>query len=1112
MLDDDAIEGDDETFTVELSDANGATIVDAEGVGTITDDDVEEPPPGQPTLRIGNVRVAENEGPAEFTVTLSEVSAQEVTVNYETSDGTARAVLDYTTESGTLTIAAGDTTGTISVAVRNDEVVEGDERFTVTLSGAVNATIADGEGRGVIEDDDGTTPPRGHSTLRIDDVTVSEGDGDAVFTVTLSRAAGPGVTVSYRTVDGTATAGSDYEPAKKKTLKFGAGIYQLTISVGVLDDEAVESDETFAVTLSDALNATIVDGEGVGTITDDDGVEPPPELPTLEIDDVTVAEGGGPAEFTVELSTASEQDVTVEYATADGTALAGLDYTAASGTLTIDAGETTGTIAVEVLDDGVVEGEDETFTVELSAPSGATIEDGEGVGTITDDDAVEPPPELPTLEIDDVTVSENEGSAEFTVTLSASSTGDVTVKYATSDGTARAGQDYTGVVSRTLTIAAGTASGTISVRVLDDEYFEGNETFTVTLSDAVNATIDDGEGVGTITDDEVEVTVSFAESAYTVTEGSSVSVTVALSEAPGRSVVVPLTHTPDGAGASDYSGVPDSVSFASSETRRSFSVTALEDTERDDGESVTLGFGTLPSGVVPGDPGTATITIVDATPPADPTRNEWLRRFGGTSAIHVLEALDDRIRRAQVRRSAPGVGEPAQSRRGHEPADDEPMSLVVAGRRVPISQSPSAASAHWSATDGSSDSGMSDGWSFDGRASRADRELTAKEVLSRSTFQFLSQSPGDSQQFSFWGQGALSHFDNDGIENELDGDVLSATLGVDYADLGVLAGIALSHSEGDGSFLQDGVDYDAASTLTGLYPYVYVGTDARVSVWGTAGFGSGTFTVGAENLDVETDVDARMGAVGVRREILRPIDHMGLSLALKADALLMRIDSDEAPGLEATRNLVSRQRLGMEVSQGFTLADGEWIAPFFEVGARRDGGGAETALFVEVSGGFSYEYPAHGLTAEFYAHGLIPRMADRVAELGVSGSLRYNPMRRSQLGPDFSMSISPGGEGWTDSGRLWGRDILGDWGTDDIDAADPRMDAEFGYGIPIMGGKATGTPWLGASYSERWRDLRLGYRLGFGPDVKMGIDGRLRRDATGEKPSDVAVMLRALFR
>ena len=99
MLDDEVIEGD-ERFAVRLSSASGATIVDGEGVGTIRDDDVEEPPPGQPTLRIGDVTVDEDDGPAEFTVTLSETSVDDVTVAYATSDGTAHAGLDYTIASG----------------------------------------------------------------------------------------------------------------------------------------------------------------------------------------------------------------------------------------------------------------------------------------------------------------------------------------------------------------------------------------------------------------------------------------------------------------------------------------------------------------------------------------------------------------------------------------------------------------------------------------------------------------------------------------------------------------------------------------------------------------------------------------------------------------------------------------------------------------------------------------------------------------------------------------------------------------------------------------------------------------------------------------------------
>ena len=151
-------------------------------------------------------------------------------------------------------------------------------------------------------------------------------------------------------------------------------------------------------------------GKGTGTIRDND--EAPP---TLSIDDVTVDEGDGSAEFKVTLSVSSARDVTVRYATSNGTARAGQDYTATSGTLTIAAGDTSGTISVRVFDDDVVE-EDETFTVSLSSPTNATIADGKATGTIRNDDEA-----LPTLSIADVAVDEGDGSAAFEVTLSAPS-------------------------------------------------------------------------------------------------------------------------------------------------------------------------------------------------------------------------------------------------------------------------------------------------------------------------------------------------------------------------------------------------------------------------------------------------------------------------------------------------------------------------------------------------------------------------------------------------------------------------------------------------------------------------------------------------------------------
>ena len=170
---------------------------------------VTSPPP--PSITITDVSVTEgNTGTvnAVFTVTLSAASSQTVTVTYATANGTATAGSDYTATSGTLTIPAGSTTGTITVAVGGDTLAEGNETFFVNLGNPTNSTIADGQGQGTIINDDAPPP-----TLSINDVSVTEGNSgtvNAVFTVTLSSASSQTVTVTYATANGTATAGSDY--------------------------------------------------------------------------------------------------------------------------------------------------------------------------------------------------------------------------------------------------------------------------------------------------------------------------------------------------------------------------------------------------------------------------------------------------------------------------------------------------------------------------------------------------------------------------------------------------------------------------------------------------------------------------------------------------------------------------------------------------------------------------------------------------------------------------------------------------------------------------------------------------------------------------------------
>ena len=371
----------DETFFVNLNTAVNATIAKPQGVGTIRNDEA------LPSLSINDVTVTEgNSGTvnAAFTVSLSGASSQIVTVNFASSDGTATSPSDYTVASGPLTFAVGETSKTISVLVKGDTLTEPDETFFVNLNTAVNATIAKPQAVGTIRNDDALP------SLSINDVTVTEGNSgtvNAVFTVSLSGASSQTVTVNFASSDGTASSPSDYTAASGP-LTFAAGETSKTITVPVKGDTLTEPDETFFVNLSTAANATIAKPQGLGTIRNDDA------LPSLSINDVTVTEGNSGttnAVFTVSLSGASSQTVTVNFASSDGTATSPSDYAAASGPLTFAAGETSKTITVLLKGDTLTEA-DETFFVNLSNPANAAILSAQGKGTIRNDDTANAPP------------------------------------------------------------------------------------------------------------------------------------------------------------------------------------------------------------------------------------------------------------------------------------------------------------------------------------------------------------------------------------------------------------------------------------------------------------------------------------------------------------------------------------------------------------------------------------------------------------------------------------------------------------------------------------------------------------------------------------------------
>ena len=489
----DAVLEADETFTVGLTVSGtslGVTATDT-GTGTINNDD-------SATVTVDDASVEEG-GDLTFTVKLSAAvqGGLEVTPGY--TDVSTTKGTDYTANTTALSFSgtAGETK-TFTVATTEDAVLEADETFTVGLavSGAPSGTTvtATGTGTGTIEDDDA-------AEVTVDDASAEEGES-ITFTVTLSAAVQGGLTVTPGFTDVTATEGTDYDENTTSLDFTGTAGETKTFTVATTEDQIVENDETFTVGLavSNAPSGTTVTATdtGTGTISADDGV-------IVTVGDASADEGES-ITFTVTLDKAVQGGLTVTPSFTDVTAMEGTDYDENTPALAFagTAGETK-TFTVSTTEDVEVEG-DETFTVApvvSDAPSGTVVARA-GTGTIANDDraGADVPPSAPGAAVADADAEEGE-VLTFVVTLDrAVSDNLVTIRYATADGTARAGEDYE-AASGTLTFAPGETGKTVEVRTLDDALDEGSETMSLRLSGAVNVWLADPEGTGTISNDDV---------------------------------------------------------------------------------------------------------------------------------------------------------------------------------------------------------------------------------------------------------------------------------------------------------------------------------------------------------------------------------------------------------------------------------------------------------------------------------------------------------------------------------------------------------------------------------------------------------------------------------
>ena len=571
-------------------------------------------------LSISDVRLSEgNAGTtnAVFTVSLNKAATGAVGFNFATADGTAVASSDYVSTSlAGQSIPAGQLSKTISVPVNGDTLFEADEVFYGNISAASGASIADAQGVGTILNDDLATAP----SLSIGDVSITEGNSGtslATFTVAMSQASANTVSFDVATADGTANAGSDYVALALAGQSIAPGATSKTVSVTINGDTTPEANETFTVNLSNATGGAVIgDAQAIGTINNDDLAV----SPTLTVNDVSVTEGNSGttvATFTVTLSQTTTSTVSFDVSTSNNTAAAGSDYVALNVTgQKIAAGSISKTFSVIINGDTTVES-NETYFLNVSNVSGATVGDAQGLGTIVNDDVAA----LPSLSIGDVTVTEgNSGTslATFTVSLSALSSSAVGFDIASADGTANAGSDYIALALAGQTIPAGTASKNFNVTINGDTTVEANETFTVNLSNASNATIADGQAIGTINNDDQFTSNNPGISVNDVrtVEGNNgnPSATFTISLTTPNSVPVTFdiaTSNGTAFSGSDYVANAGSLSIPAGQTSASFSVSLIPDSQVEPNETFTVNLGNVVNAAIADAQGLGTIVNDD---------------------------------------------------------------------------------------------------------------------------------------------------------------------------------------------------------------------------------------------------------------------------------------------------------------------------------------------------------------------------------------------------------------------------------------------------------------------------------------------------------------------
>ncbi len=586
----DAFYEGDETLIVTMGTPTNATLGETT-VHTVTIQDSKSPPVVQ--FNSASQTLSEMVGTVNMAVSLSEVSALATSIPYSVS-GSASS-LDHNLVDGTLVIPAGSASGNISFQINDDNTAEPDETVVVTLGTPTNATVGGQRTHTVTIIDDDSQPTANFTSAS---QSVGEAAGTASFTVRLTAISGLPVTVPY-TVTGTSTS-ADHNLVSG-SVSIPAGTLNVTTSFSIVNDTLSENDETVIITMGTPTNANL-GATSVHTITilDNDA------LPVVSFTSSSqnVNENVGTVTVNVSLNTASGLNVTIPY-TISGTATNPSDHNLTGGTFFIPAGSTTTSVTFNVVNDALYE-LSETVVLTMG-----TITNGLGLTTshtvnILDDDTI---PSV-TFTSASQSVAESIGNVNVVAQLSSLSGVVTTVPY-TIAGTASASDHNAS--SGSISIPAGSLTGTLTIAITADTLDENNETITVTMGSPTNAT----SGVTTlhtitILDDDPPPTIAFSASSQSVAETAGTVFVIAVLDTPsGLNVSVPFTVSGTSVNPTNHSLSNGTISITSGNTLGQQTFSIFNDGVAAANKTVILTMG-APTNATVGTTTVHTVTILDA--------------------------------------------------------------------------------------------------------------------------------------------------------------------------------------------------------------------------------------------------------------------------------------------------------------------------------------------------------------------------------------------------------------------------------------------------------------------------------------------------------------------